>query len=67
VFELKVDKMMVDGPGSKWKVKGELSVKYKGRKEELERVEQHLNSKTAEESVVKYLVVYVYDKYPEIL
>jgi hypothetical protein len=32
VFNYKiVDKMQVEGPGSKWKVKGELLVKYKGR------------------------------------
>lgn len=31
MFNLKIDKMQVDGPGSKWKVKAELTIKYKGK------------------------------------
>jgi hypothetical protein len=31
IFNLKVDKMQVSGQGSKWKVKAELGIKYKGK------------------------------------
>jgi hypothetical protein len=31
MFSLKIDKMQMDGPGSRWKVKAELTIKYKGK------------------------------------